>query len=161
MARKKKTPTHIGWREWILLPDLCPTPIKVKSDTGARTSALHAFRLRVYENGGQPYATFEIHPHQRSREDSVRVRVNVTGFKRVRSSNGKVERRPVIETTARMNGLEWPIEVTLTRRDEMGYRMLLGRSAMRRRFAVDPGRSFILGEPEPVDPPTTEEEATS
>ncbi|MCB1246799.1 MAG: ATP-dependent zinc protease [Acidimicrobiia bacterium] len=152
MARRKKTPTPIGWREWIVLPDLCPTPIKVKVDTGARTSALHAFRLRVNDNGGQPYATFEIHPHQRSREDSVRVRADVIGYKRVRSSNGKAERRPVIVTTARMGDREWPIEVTLTRRQEMGYRMLLGRSAMRQAFTVNPGRSFLLGVPSEIEP---------
>jgi hypothetical protein len=145
VARKPKQQLPVGWREWIELPELCKTPIKVKVDTGARTSALHAFRLRVHENGGEPYATFEVHPRQRSRNKSERTRARVIGYKKVRSSDGRVETRPVIKTLARLGAHEWTIEVTLTRRDEMGYRMLLGRSALRKRFIVDPGRSFIQG----------------
>ena len=126
-----------------MLPDLCPTPIKVKVDTGAQTSALHAFRLKVSKNGEVPIARFVMHPHQRSTRDSVQVQAEVIGYKKVRSSNGKVERRPVISTPARLGDTTLDIEVTLTRRDEMGFRMLLGRTAVRNRFLVDPGRSFI------------------
>lgn len=123
--------------------------MKVKVDTGAQTSALHAFRLRVTENGNGTFASFELHPYQRSAKGSTKVRAEVIGFRRVRSSNGKVERRPVIVTTAKLGSVTWPVEVTLTKRDQMGFRMLLGRSALRRRFVVDPSRSYIAGKPEP------------
>ena len=143
MTSTKRPKRPIGWREWLVLPDLCPTPIKVKVDTGAQTSALHAFRLKVSRNGDVPIATFVMHPHQRSTRDSVKVQAEVVGYKKVRSSNGRVERRPVISTLARLGDTSLTIDVTLTRRDEMGFRMLLGRSAVRRRFLVDPGRSYV------------------
>lgn len=149
MASRKKSPQTIGWREWIELPEFSPKSMKVKIDTGAQTSALHAFRLRVTENGTGTYATFELHPLQRSSKASAKVRAEVIGFRKVRSSNGKVERRPVIATTAKVGTTTWPIQITLTRRDQMGFRMLLGRSALRRRFVVDPSRSYIAGRPEP------------
>lgn len=126
-----------------MLPDLCPTPIKVKVDTGAQTSALHAFRLKVSNAGDVPVARFVMHPHQRSTRDSVEASAEVVAFRRVRSSNGRVERRPVIETTAILGETSLPIEITLTRRDEMGFRMLLGRAAIRTRFLVDPGKSYV------------------
>lgn len=135
----------IGWREWIELPDLCPTPIKVKVDTGARTSTLHAFRLKLREEDGITIARFEMHPHQRSTRDKVETTAEVFDIRNIRSSNGKTQRRPVIRTTARLGDVTWPIELTLTRRDEMGFRMLLGRAAVRKRFVVDPGASFLVG----------------
>ena len=121
--------------------------IKAKVDTGAQTSALHAFRLRVTENGEGAYATFELHPKQRSRSSATKVKAEVVGFRNVRSSNGKTERRPVIVTPVRIGDATHPIEVTLTRRDEMGFRMLLGRSALRRRYVVDPSRSYLASKP--------------
>lgn len=149
VASRKKSPQTIGWREWIELPEFSPKSMKVKIDTGAQTSALHAFRLRVTENGTGTYATFELHPSQRSTKGSAKVRARVIGFRKVRSSNGKIERRPVIKTTARLGATTWPIEITLTRRDQMGFRMLLGRSALRKRFMVDPSQSYITGKPTP------------
>ncbi len=133
----------IGWRELLTLPDLCPTPMKVKIDTGARTSALHAFALQVIDRDGIPTATFEIHPRQRSKADAIRVEVPIHEMRDVRSSNGHVERRPVIRTRAMIGEIEWPIDITLTSRDQMGFRMLLGRAALRRRFLVNPGRSHV------------------
>ena len=142
-----RTKTTVGWREWILLPDLAPTPIKVKVDTGAQTSALHATRLKITDTDDTPMASFEIHPRQRSIADTVRVTVPVVGYKKVRSSNGSLERRPVVRTTMRVGEIEKEIDITLTRRDQMGFRMLLGRSALRRDFTVDPGRSYVTGKP--------------
>ena len=133
----------LGWREWIELPELCVTPIKAKLDTGARSSALHAMDLEITEAGGATVASFVLHPAQRSAAGAVRVQWPVRGFRRVRSSNGRVETRPLIVTVARAARVEWPIEVTLASRDEMGFRMLLGRSALRKRFLVDSGRSFL------------------
>lgn len=133
----------VGWREWVALPELADSVTKAKIDTGARTSALHAFDLEVVERDGIRMAEFELHPRQRTAADAVRVAHEVHAFRRVKSSNGKAELRPVILTTARLGDITWPIEVTLTSRDEMGFRMLLGRAAVRHRFLVDPSRSFL------------------
>lgn len=134
----------IGWREFVTLPDLIGHPIKAKIDTGARTSALHAFGLDVTHEDGISTATFQIHPEQRSSAMSADVTCRIETFRRVRSSNGKSELRPVIVTRAQIGKVTWPIEVTLTSRDDMGFRMLLGRSAIRKHFLVHPSRSFLL-----------------
>lgn len=147
MVSQSKARTVIGWREWIELPELCASRIKAKVDTGARTSALHALDLRISEAGGARLATFTIHPMQRSAKGATRIECPIHGFRRVRSSNGRVETRPWIVTLVRAGGVQWPIEITLAARDEMGFRMLLGRAALRRRFLVDPGRSFLAGRP--------------
>jgi hypothetical protein len=141
--RKKASKPIVGWREWVELPTLLDVPIKAKVDTGARTSALHAFSLRLTEADGTTTAHFQIHPTQRSIRGSVEVNCEVLGFRQIRSSNGRTENRPVIRTTASLGAVRWPIEVTLTSRDTMGFRMLLGRSALKGRFLVDPGRSYL------------------
>ena len=133
----------IGWREFVEFPELCDVAIKAKIDSGARTSALHAFGLRVTERDGVAVASFQLHPVQRSSANAVSVSLPVHGYRRVRSSDGRVEDRPTVRSVARLGDTEWPIEVTLTSRDQMGFRMLLGRSAIRRRFLVDPGRSYL------------------
>ena len=146
-TRRARTLDTIGWREWVRLPDLCSVPMKAKIDTGARTSSLHAFDLIIHGSGDDAEVEFEIHPHQRSSRDGVSVRHPVTAFRKVRSSTGHSERRPVIRTPVRVGDHCYDIEITLTSRDAMGFRMLLGRSALRRRFAVDAGRSFLQGDP--------------
>ena len=135
----------IGWREWVSLPGLCDDPIKVKVDTGAATSALHAFDLSVVQRDGEHYAEFEIHPAQRSRKNAIRVSVPIVGFRRIRSSSGHSERRPVISAPIRIGARDFATELTLTTRDEMGFRMLLGRAALRRRYVVDASRSYVQG----------------
>lgn len=137
----------IGWREWVRLPDLGIDAIKAKVDTGARTSSLHAFNLRVTSRDGVDVARFVVHPGQRSTKGSVKVEAEVIDHRSVRNpgGGGRVEVRPVIATTIEIGGITLPIEVTLTSRDEMGFRMLIGRQALRRRFVVDAGRSFING----------------
>lgn len=153
MATRKKPRPVIGWREFVSLTDLVDRPIKAKIDTGARTSALHAFGLDVSEIDGVTRATFEIHPEQRSSLYARSVTCEVAGFRKVRSSNGKSELRPVIETTARIGKVKWSIEITLTSRDDMGFRMLLGRSAIRKQFLVHPSRSYLLStKPEKEEP---------
>ncbi|MGF1596303.1 MAG: ATP-dependent zinc protease [Acidimicrobiales bacterium] len=144
-----KAKTSIGWREWASLPELGVDAVKVKVDTGARTSALHAFRLRHHTVDGRPWVRFEIHPAQHRRHGLVVADAPVLCWRRVRSSNGEVQNRPVILTEIAIGDHHWPIEVTLTDRDEMGFRMLLGRAAVRRRFLVDPGRSYLLGGRDP------------
>lgn len=136
----------VGWREWVALPDLGVTAVKAKVDTGATSSSLHAWDV-VETNGpgGIPRARFRVHPFQDDDRHVVEVAAPLVDHRDVRSSNGEVERRPVIRTTVVVRGVAAELELTLTRRDEMGFRMLLGRSAIRRRFLVHPGRSFLGG----------------
>ncbi len=141
--RRTPPPPVIGWREWVTLPELGVPALKVKVDTGARTSALHAFQLQVDDNDGLQVARFEVHPEQRRSDGAVAVSAPIVAWRRVRSSNGDIEERPVIRTSLALGEAVWRAEVTLTNRDEMGFRMLLGRAAIRRRFVVDPSRSFL------------------
>lgn len=138
----------VGWREWVALPDLGIPAIKAKLDTGARSSALHAFDVEHVRRHGKRMVRFGVHPYQRDAERQVFCEAELLDERRVRSSSGEVQVRPVV--AARVGLLErfWTIELTLTNRDEMGFRMLLGRAAMRRRFLVDPGRSYL----QPVPP---------
>ncbi len=138
----------VGWREWVSLPDLGVDGIKAKIDTGARTSSLHAFGLERYTEGGREMVRFEAHPLQRDTSVRVPVEAELVDRRSVRSSTGDETVRPVIETDVTLLGQRWPIELSLIRRDLMGFRMLLGRQAIRGRFVVDPGRSFLGGKPQ-------------
>lgn len=147
-TRRRRTPkVPIGWREWVAFPDLGVDAIKAKVDTGARTSALHAHRLRLSKD--ESTARFEIHPVQRKKSPAIAVEVPVVGFRKIRSSNGQQQRRPVVLLDVAAAGERWEIEVTLTARDAMGFRLLLGRSAIAGRFLVDASKSYLLGRPEP------------
>ncbi len=139
----KKVLPAIGWREWVALPELGVQAIKAKVDTGARSSALHAFGLELFEHDGTRWARFEVHPLQDASQGTVEIVAAVVAERGVRSSNGRREWRPVICTDIELMGQRWPIEITLTNRDEMGFRMLLGRQAVRRKFLVHAGRSFL------------------
>ena len=138
--RKKKI---IGWREWVRLPDLGVKRIKAKIDTGARTSALHAFRITPFSKDGGAYVRFVLHPLQRQKTPEVNCVAVVIDHRRVTDSGGRVEERYVIRTTLRLGKSRWPVELTLTNRDQMGFRMLIGRQAVRRRYLVDASRSFV------------------
>jgi hypothetical protein len=135
----------IGWREWVGLPDLGVGTIKVKVDTGARTSSLHAFDVEEFERDGIVHVRFSIHPEQRRSYPTIAAELPLLARRKVRDSGGKTKLRPVVKTTVELLGQRWPIELTLTRRDSMGFRMLLGRQAIRRRFVVDPGGSYYGG----------------
>ena len=137
----------IGWREWVALPDLGVSNIKAKIDTGARSSSLHAFDLVTFERDGQPYVRFKVHPLQRSSKETIVVEAPVLEFRKVRSSSGHAQRRPVIVTTVEAIGRKWPIELTLANRDAMGFRMLLGREAVRGRTIIDAAGSYYGGKP--------------
>lgn len=135
----------VGWREWIGLPALGIPSIKAKVDTGARTSSLHAFDLEQFQRGRRRMVRFSIHPEQRSSAHALTVELPLFDARGVRPSSGQVEQRLVVVTEIELLGERWPVELTLTRRDEMGFRMLLGRQALRGRCLVDPGRSFLNG----------------
>ena len=143
MTSAPATRPAIGWREWIGLPDLGVEWVKAKVDTGARSSSLHAWDVDVAAVAG--LVRFSVHPFQDDDELVVPVEAPLVELREVRSSNGDTEVRPVVRTTALIGQHPYEIELTLSRRDEMGFRMLLGRSAIRRRFVVDPGRSFRGG----------------
>jgi hypothetical protein len=133
----------IGWREWVQLPDLGVFVVKAKVDTGAATSSLHAFQLERFEMNGLPYVRFEIHPRQRSKRPSIECEAVVVRETAVRNPGGRTELRPVIASTLVIAGQPIEALINLTGRDEMGYRMLLGRRTLRNRFVVDPGKSYL------------------
>ncbi|HEX4903106.1 MAG TPA: ATP-dependent zinc protease [Acidimicrobiales bacterium] len=138
--------TVVGWREWIRVPELLGDEwIKAKVDTGARTSAIHAWDVEPFERDDRTWVRFQLHPRQHDDLHIVTAEAPLVEEREVRSSNGDVEVRPVIEATIALDGTQHRIELTLTNRDQMGFRMLLGRTGMARRLLVDPGRSYLLG----------------
>lgn len=145
-SRKRRVaPGVVGWREWVGLPDLGVRRVKAKIDTGARSSTLHAFGLTSLREDGIDVVRFQIHPLQRDSSVIIEAVAPLVDERSIRNSGGQAEIRPVIVTELELGGRRWLIELTLTRRDEMGFRMLLGRQAIRGRFAVDAGVSFISG----------------
>lgn len=144
-------PKTIGWREWVSLPDLGILEIKAKVDTGADNSSLHAFEIERFESDGIEMVRFDIHPRQRKRKPSVPCEAQVVGERKVKNPGGRTEIRPVIRTTLIVAGEEIEALVNLTTRDEMTFRMLLGRRTVRRRFVVDPGRSYLHERPSRAD----------
>ncbi|NEN89283.1 MAG: ATP-dependent zinc protease [Okeania sp. SIO3H1] len=133
----------IGWREWIALPEIGITRIKAKIDTGARSSALHAFDVKTFEIHGKPMVKFKVHPQQRNTNLIVTAAAELIDERKVRSSSGETELRPVILTEVNLMNKKWQIELTLTNRELMGFRMLLGRQAVRNNFLINPGKSYL------------------
>ena len=136
---------RLGWREWAALPDLGLPAIKVKVDSGARTSALHAFYTEKYELDSVDMVKFMIHPIQRNYDFDVECHAPLIDFREVSDSGGHREMRYVIETSIVIGNTHWPIEITLTNRDNMRFRMLLGRRAMEARVVIEPGASYLNG----------------
>jgi ribosomal protein S6--L-glutamate ligase len=136
------TPLILGWQEWIALPDLRLPALKAKIDTGARTSALHTLSVEPYGTSKRPMVRFRVRPSPQRASLEIEASAAIIDQREVRSSNGERQLRYVIATRLRLGGREWPIEVTLTNRERMTYRMLLGRQAIQPDMLVDPGATF-------------------
>jgi hypothetical protein len=141
----KNQKTFIGWREWIGFPELGVDRMKAKIDTGAKTSVIHAYRVRKLDDADEPRVAFYLHPTQRRRIPEIHCIARILDERTVTSSNGERETRFVIITPMRLGDALWPVELTLSNRDQMGFRALVGRSAIRGRCIVDPSRSYLLG----------------
>ncbi|MBK0422283.1 ATP-dependent zinc protease [Leucobacter sp. CSA2] len=139
--------TPIGWREWVNLPSIGIPWVKAKIDTGAQTSALHATGIEEFERDGAPWVRFLAHPWQRADSDEVAVELPIHDRRIVRSSSGHAQERPVVLIDIKIAGRTVPAEVTLTDREEMVFRMLIGREALRRGYLVDSASSFLGGKP--------------
>jgi len=141
----------LGWREWVGLPDLNIARIKAKVDTGARSSALHAFMLDPYKKGSEDWIMFAIHPEQGNKNLIVECHAPIKDRRIVSDSGGHKQRRYVIETQLRLGQSSLKAEVTLTNRDSMLFRMLLGRTALSHHYLIAPNESFLQGEPNYTD----------
>ncbi len=151
MTEPSHSNTLAGWREWVQLPDIGIPWIKAKLDTGARTSTIHAYQVKPFEKDGADWVRFRVRPWQESSEDEVVVECPVHDVRSVRSSSGHVQERYVVKLRLELLARRVSAEVTLSNRDQMGFRMLIGRQALRRRFVVDASSSFLGGRaPRPV-----------
>lgn len=139
--------TLTGWREWVSLPSIGVPWVKAKIDTGAQTSALHATGISEFDRDGVPWVRFTAHPWQLSDNDAVEVELPVHDRRTVRSSSGHAQERPVVLITVECVGREIEAEFTLTDREEMLFRMLIGREALRQGYVVDASASFLGGKP--------------
>ncbi len=135
----------LGWREWVSLPLLGLAALKAKVDTGARTSALHAFEVRPFSENGLQRVEFKIHPRQRDNDTVVICTADIIDERLVSDSGGHKEQRWVIQSPLTLGAHTWPIEITLTSRDDMRFRMLLGRTAINNHALVNPARSYLVG----------------
>ena len=135
----------VGSAEWCAFNDLAIPAIQAKVDSGAKTSSIHAFNISQFKRDNAPWVTFEVHPVQNDRRVVVRCEAPVKDRRNIKSSNGTTEKRYVISTPLTIANETWDVELTLTNRDSMGYRMLLGREAMKDRMLVDPANKTHLG----------------
>ena len=140
----KQQPLLVGWREWAKLPELNVPLIKVKIDTGAKTSVLHAYDVNIIKKAGKEFAEFVIHPLQKNDKICRKSCAEIVGMRTIKSSNGHKEDRIVICSPIQIGSFIWDIDITLTNRDIMHHRMLLGRKAMSA-LLVDPGKSYCQG----------------
>jgi len=144
-AMERKQKRAAGWREWVSLPSIGVGSIKAKLDTGARTSALHAFNIETYWSDGELWARFFVHPYQKNDRREIACDARIEDIRIVSNPGGRRQRRLVIRTDVRLGDETWPIDLSLTDRDEMGFRLLIGRTTMHGKLIVDPDHSYLLG----------------
>lgn len=137
----------VGSEEWCSITSLNIPSIKVRVDSGAKTSALHAINIVPFQKSNENWVKFDVNPLQKNNNISIHCEAKVIDKRIIKSSSGARELRYVIQTEIEFGGMTWDIELTLTNRDSMGYRMLLGREAMAGRLIVDPEQNFLQGEP--------------
>lgn len=143
--RVSETPKLVaGWREWAELPELRVERIKVKVDTGARTSSLHAFEITPFTHGGVDWLEFDVHPIQDNELVRLTCRCPIVDYRWITSSSGHSQKRFIIQTTLKIGEFSSLVEISLANRDEMGFRMLVGRNALKKQVLVDPSHSFLL-----------------
>ncbi len=135
----------IGNQEWCAFPELGIPAIKARIDSGAKTSSIHAFNISAYVKNDIDWVSFEVHPVKRNDEILIRCECPIVDIRDVKSSSGTSETRYVISTPMSLGGSVWDAELTLSDRDAMGYRMLLGREAMNGRLVIDPSMKCVLG----------------
>ena len=134
----------VGWKEWIALPEFGVDRLHAKFDSGATMSSLHAERIEEFKRGSNSWMRFFVIGDHDHVETPYHCNARLIEYRNIRSSNGSIESRPVIETILYIAGFQWPIEVTLSNRETLECRMLIGRSALAGRCLVDCGRSDIL-----------------
>lgn len=134
----------IGWREWVSLPDLGLIAIKGKVDTGAKTSSLHAFDISLEKKGTKTYVNFKVHPIQNDFTVVINCRAPLVDIRQVTDSGGHKEDRYVIRTTVVLANVKKKIELTLSNRETMKFRMLIGRAALKH-FYIDPSQGYLAG----------------
>ncbi len=150
-VRKKRVKKHLallGWREWMSLPDLGVDKISAKVDTGAHTSSLYATHIKVFERDGIEFAKFRVTYGKPGKRKFAAAEAPLAGFRKIKSSSGETEERPVIKTSLCIMGQCWKSEITLTSRQSMQFPILLGRACLKRRFVVDPSRANLSAEQE-------------
>lgn len=140
----KKPKLVAGWREWAQLPDLGVEKIKVKLDTGAKTSSIHAFELATFTHMNEEWLRFDVHPIQDNDLITHTCTSPIVDYRWITSSSGHSQKRFIIQTTLKLGEFSSLIEISLANRDEMGFRMLIGRNALKKQILVDPAHSFLL-----------------
>ncbi|WP_202526168.1 RimK/LysX family protein [Sneathiella litorea] len=142
-TKSPKEKVVVGWREWVTFPGLLEEPVKAKIDSGARTSAIHAVDIQTFTERGAPHVSFILYPLQRRLKPAIKCVAEICDEREITSSTGHRHARYVIEVEARLGNVTWPIELTLADRAPMGFRLLLGRQALKGGFLINPNRSFI------------------
>ena len=143
---KAKPKTIIGWREWCSIESLGIPAIAAKIDTGAASSSLHAFNVKTFEDNDEQFVEFFVHPLRRKRHPEIKCKARVIETRTVISSNGQGEERPVISVPVKLGPFSFETDITLTNRDEMGFRMLVGRKFLAHRFIVDSSIAWTFGD---------------
>lgn len=141
------TPLTLGWREWVALPEVSIKAIKAKIDTGARTSSLHTAEYEIFQKDDQDWVRFTVHPVKKQREIEAHAEAPVSDYRIVRDSGGHEEKRPFIKTIIEVPGHRWEIEISLANRENMKFRMLIGRTALNHGLLVDPSQSYLTKKP--------------